>query len=206
VKRTLLRTLLTRLFEAWVAVSLVLLVMSAVMWCRSRVWHVADSLARLDLDYASSTRREFEAYSEDGILLVYTDRKTLYDPALRDRELGPDLPGPRPRLVRWEYSSHPGQTGAISSGPLAKLGFSLERRAYQDGKLTEALIMVHVRYVLLMTLALPAPLVALLRWRRRRRARPGICPTCGYDLRATPGRCPECGTEANPQPAQGAAA
>lgn len=45
------------------------------------------------------------------------------------------------------------------------------------------------------TAAFPLGCTALrLRSRRRRRRTPGLCPTCGYDLRATPHRCPECGT------------
>ncbi len=61
------------------------------------------------------------------------------------------------------------------------------------------------------SLTLPLPLIALLTaispWRRARRwlkkrrgAKLGLCPGCGYDLRATPDRCPECG-RAVPTPA-----
>jgi hypothetical protein len=41
------------------------------------------------------------------------------------------------------------------------------------------------------------------RWpqeKRERRARKGLCPRCGYDLRATPGRCPECGHDPSATP------
>jgi hypothetical protein len=40
-------------------------------------------------------------------------------------------------------------------------------------------------------------LAVYFRHRAKRSIRlPGMCPSCGYDLRATPDRCPECGTVA----------
>lgn len=48
-------------------------------------------------------------------------------------------------------------------------------------------------WLLLVLNAAPAVAFAVTRRRPMRRALPGRCPGCGYDLRATPERCPECG-------------
>jgi hypothetical protein len=56
-------------------------------------------------------------------------------------------------------------------------------------------------FLALLLVLLPAARLSSLYRARRRRARVGLCPSCGYDLRATPGRCPECGTIAATPPA-----
>jgi hypothetical protein len=66
-----------------------------------------------------------------------------------------------------------------------------------------AIALPHWAPVTLASLHPLARLSGLLR--RRRRARRGLCPACGYDLRATPGRCPECGESDRRAPAGTAA-
>ena len=52
-----------------------------------------------------------------------------------------------------------------------------------------AVVVAAPAWLLVVSLGLPSLLGTAL----RRRATPGTCTACGYDLRATPDRCPECG-------------
>jgi hypothetical protein len=50
-----------------------------------------------------------------------------------------------------------------------------------------------VPYSLIVTVACGWLFVAWMIGRRKRQ-QPGLCPSCGYDLRGSPDRCPECGS------------
>ncbi len=85
----------------------------------------------------------------------------------------------------------PGSGGYAEQG-LCDYWFNFQRLARRDGVIGdwELNIPLWAIEAVLALICLPAA----LRWeRRRRRARGGLCPACGYDLRATADRCPECG-------------
>jgi hypothetical protein len=60
------------------------------------------------------------------------------------------------------------------------------------GGLSSSSVVITYWPIAVLLSALPALRAIALFWHTGR-ARRGVCPDCGYDLRATPDRCPECG-------------
>jgi hypothetical protein len=79
--------------------------------------------------------------------------------------------------------------GGTQSYIVSKNPWTFEDRPYR-------LTMVPLWFVCAVTAWPLLPLAArCIRWLRRRPV-PGLCASCGYDLRASPDRCPECGATA----------
>jgi hypothetical protein len=108
--------------------------------------------------------------------------------------------GPDPRVAQgwctWSsarsYPGHriPGVLGfSVTAGHYVPVGSAPMAPPWKYG------VRVTIPYWFLALLVVFWPVrKALIRRKRRRSSRRGLCPTCGYDLRATPERCPECGT------------
>jgi hypothetical protein len=87
-----------------------------------------------------------------------------------------------------------GEGNASFAQDLSSLGYGsrsyLGFRAGTEAVARDAFILVPYWFLLLASAILPS--IWLM---KRRKAQPGCCKNCGYDLRASPVRCPECGRE-----------
>jgi hypothetical protein len=186
-----------RLFNLAVAVSLVLCVVTGVLW----VW----SSSQVDEVTCIRDGTRYTAHFAGGRLIVQVTNSgsfNLVEQGFRWRR----YPGPAAVGEEWMWTA-----SVIQRGRPAVFGFwrgTVPNGDWGGGPSSSAVVIAPVWPVLVLSAALPV--VWLIRYRRRRRAQRRLslnrCPTCGYDLRATPDRYPECGAQAKPQPAEGAAA
>jgi hypothetical protein len=182
------RRLFRILINTLAALSLLLCVVAAVLWARSYVrYELLVYVAGVDggnwTDY-----RKLELWSSQGTLRLMWSR--LIDSYAHSLRTAPR----RGRDIQWE--SRPDRVRPSSTQPAWDLG---SQRSYSGtppaySNLRDYRWVTCPHWIVVVATAAP-PLVCLELWRvRRRRARAGLCPKCGYDLRATPDRCPECGT------------
>jgi hypothetical protein len=176
-----------RLFNLAATVSLVLCVAALALWVRSHVG--GDAIYRETDDGAGQTWRTVELVWWDGNICV---GHTQLQPVA-----GPSGQRAHPVRSRWRHARINGN--AMMDGPLMvdwdRSTFDLlppERGLTPYGSKTLRWLAVRLWPMVCAAAILPS-LWARQLARRRRDARAGLCPACGYDLRATPDRWPECG-------------
>jgi hypothetical protein len=182
------KRLLQILLHATTAISLLLFVVTMILWVRS--YWVSDHLSL-------SPRRgvHYDISSRPGLILISRSTLTgrtsdIYSDALDrgpgwsfDSSAAPKTPvspfTPEGSHAAWQWLGFD-HLAYVQSGP--SYGLRTFRR------------IIFPMWSVALASALPVlqPLVGIVRKKRRRAA--GACPVCGYDLRATPERCPECGT------------
>lgn len=170
-----------RIHNALAVISLVLCVATLALWARS--YRTADILIRFTFhargDIAVS-RFWMVVSSRGGCRLSWIDTPST-SPA----------PSVLPTAEPWRWQTT--RPTAFAFGTVAP-GYAHEHTTMpQPGD----------AYFIFCPYWLPTLGLAVLptvRMLRRRRFGPGLCPTCGYDLRASPDRCPECGHVSNMPP------
>lgn len=104
-----------------------------------------------------------------------------------------------PKPISWSYSADRPGTSLFQTADWSCPGLAAGRTDYgtlQMGTLPPLTIRgryILIHFWLLVAATAVPPAFAMLRRHRNRPALPGLCQSCGYDLRATPDRCPECG-------------
>jgi hypothetical protein len=174
-----------RLFNLAAAVSLGMMLATAVLWVRSYcVWDLwaaqwpEDAIPRRYGSIESWRGKLVLSYIPVGAQVRFDDWGWT----------GGGFAFFRTTINLWDFhSSHAPEPPWFHNGPALQ--------GYQVG--------VPLWFVVAASATLPA--AALWKRAARRQHKLGCCSSCGYDLRATPERCPECGTAVAPKPAEAAA-
>jgi hypothetical protein len=177
------------LFNALAAVSLLLWVITIIVWVRSEFAY--DEFAKLSIDRGTGNYVLPVIVWDDGRLEVllrteHFDKPPLGKPPLRDH--------PWRHIPNNSYSHYPhgAQYNGMSNVKWIWFYHPLLRDAVVQGT-SEYWIVVRLWIIAALTSIAPSVWV----WQTKRehgRAAQGFCRQCGYDLRATPDRCPECGS------------
>jgi hypothetical protein len=172
------RRLLRILVNLATALSLVLCVATVALWVRSYK-------ANDEVGWAGRNSR-WSAGANNGWGLVFVASAAAPAHPSQAHALGwGRYVGPPSDY--YATGDHLGPPGRERSGPGVRL------LSLVDGEVRRHAFLGHLAYPT--TLFAFAPLTRVIAHARRRcRLGPGLCPSCGYDLRATPDRCPECGT------------
>jgi hypothetical protein len=190
-----------RLLNLLTLASLLLCAAAVALWLRSPF--VSDRLAWGSARTSPHASVQwFTVRTSDGGLLLRWDRREYTGRPPRPKPWDE----PSPTDLTWERSEPVSLAELYPPGSfLQRAGFRLTRSRTLYGSTAEAHDGRTLAFPFWAVAAASAVLPGALVLRKRtalRRARRGLCPACGYDLRATPARCPECGTITAPRVSQ----
>lgn len=157
--------------------SLLSCVAAAGLWVRGR-W-ATDEVGHVRVTHGprDAYRSSFKVQAGGG--RVALDTLWLNVPRRRAGEVRND----------WYWISAGAAAVGSTEAPEARGWFDLGHRSYSGGAARMGFVTLPLWLVCVLTAVLPTVRLC----RRRRGFSPGLCRSCGYDLRATPCRCPECG-------------
>lgn len=183
-----MKRLLRILLNAFTVLSLLLCMVTIVLWARS--YWVRDAFTRIEIRQTPYGRHALSLYSESGRMgSEIRDTKSMMFREATDGAVPLDTPF----IAQgdWMWVTGPSYAGGGWS-PVNSF-----RGGAGIGGVYEAVDSLHVAHWLIAALfaAVPAArLIAPIRRALRRHSPNNFCLAYGYDLRATPDRCPECGT------------
>ena len=170
------------------------------LWARSYV--VGDRLLRshwrvVEWDGGTTTHERYlSAQSGRGVIHLYvsnnyTSRARTAAQTAESRRQNPEYFGAG--RVGWERNEFRPAVSAVPPGPRRTFaGFGYENASLRGGQ--QASKHLFLPWPFVAACLAVAPALRARRWWRARRAAPGHCQRCGYDLTGNQsGVCPECG-------------